>query len=167
VPHYVRTCGWIRDFRIFFAEVTDSLANYANKRIRLCLLTNLNPVLRLRFCCINQARLLKFSNPTIEDIPVFRKAHMQKLETNVTIENLLHMKEAKAYFCQSIYIETSVRNKCRCSFYCALLTLHVLAPIHYMFWPLLVAIFRWFCNTKKFEDSYCMSTDPLRQYVNM
>jgi hypothetical protein len=30
---------------------------------------------------------------------------------------------------QSIYIETSVRNKCRCSFYCALLTLHVSAPI--------------------------------------
>jgi hypothetical protein len=29
----------------------------------------------------------------------------------------------------SIYIETSVRNKCRCSFYCALLTLHVSAPI--------------------------------------
>jgi hypothetical protein len=28
-----------------------------------------------------------------------------------------------------IYIETSVRNKCRCSFYCALLTLHVLASI--------------------------------------
>jgi hypothetical protein len=28
-----------------------------------------------------------------------------------------------------IYIETSVRNKCRCSFYCALLTLHVSAPI--------------------------------------
>jgi hypothetical protein len=27
----------------------------------------------------------------------------------------------------SIYIETSVRNKCRCSFYCALLTLHVSA----------------------------------------
>jgi hypothetical protein len=27
------------------------------------------------------------------------------------------------------YIETSVRNKCRCSFYCALLTLHVSAPI--------------------------------------
>jgi hypothetical protein len=26
---------------------------------------------------------------------------------------------------QPIYIETSVRNKCRCSFYCALLTLHV------------------------------------------
>jgi hypothetical protein len=25
----------------------------------------------------------------------------------------------------SIYIETAVRNKCRCSFYCALLTLHV------------------------------------------
>jgi hypothetical protein len=25
---------------------------------------------------------------------------------------------------QSIYIETSVRNKCRCSFYCALITLH-------------------------------------------
>jgi hypothetical protein len=30
---------------------------------------------------------------------------------------------------QSIYIEISVRNKCRCSFYCALLTLHVSAPI--------------------------------------
>jgi hypothetical protein len=30
---------------------------------------------------------------------------------------------------QSIYIETSIRNKYRCSFYCALLTLHVLAPI--------------------------------------
>jgi hypothetical protein len=27
------------------------------------------------------------------------------------------------------YIETSVRNKCRCSFYCALFTLHVSAPI--------------------------------------
>jgi hypothetical protein len=26
---------------------------------------------------------------------------------------------------QPIYVETSVRNKCRCSFYCALLTLHV------------------------------------------
>jgi hypothetical protein len=30
---------------------------------------------------------------------------------------------------QSIYIETSVRNKYRCSFYCALLTLHVSALI--------------------------------------
>jgi hypothetical protein len=30
---------------------------------------------------------------------------------------------------QSIYIETSVCNKCRCSFYCALLTLHVSVPI--------------------------------------
>jgi hypothetical protein len=29
----------------------------------------------------------------------------------------------------SIYIETSVRNKCRSSFYCALFTLHVSAPI--------------------------------------
>jgi hypothetical protein len=28
-----------------------------------------------------------------------------------------------------IYVETSVRNKCRCSFYCALLTIHVSAPI--------------------------------------
>jgi hypothetical protein len=27
------------------------------------------------------------------------------------------------------YIETSVRNQCRCSFYCALFTLHVSAPI--------------------------------------
>jgi hypothetical protein len=30
---------------------------------------------------------------------------------------------------RSVYIETSVRNKCRCSFYCALLTLHVSASI--------------------------------------
>jgi hypothetical protein len=30
---------------------------------------------------------------------------------------------------QLIYIETSVRNKCRCSFYCALLTLYVSVPI--------------------------------------
>jgi hypothetical protein len=30
---------------------------------------------------------------------------------------------------QPIYVETSVRNKCRCSFYCALLTLHVSTPI--------------------------------------
>jgi hypothetical protein len=30
---------------------------------------------------------------------------------------------------QPVYVETSVRNKCRCSFYCALLTLHVPAPI--------------------------------------
>jgi hypothetical protein len=29
----------------------------------------------------------------------------------------------------NIYVETSVRNKCQCSFYCALLTLHVSAPI--------------------------------------
>jgi hypothetical protein len=35
----------------------------------------------------------------------------------------------KLIFIQSIYIETSVRNKCRCSLYCALLTLHVSAPI--------------------------------------
>jgi hypothetical protein len=27
---------------------------------------------------------------------------------------------------QSIYVETSVLNKCQCSFYCALFTLHVL-----------------------------------------
>jgi hypothetical protein len=31
--------------------------------------------------------------------------------------------------CINQYIETSVRNKCRCAFYCALLTLHVSAPI--------------------------------------
>jgi hypothetical protein len=30
---------------------------------------------------------------------------------------------------QLIYVETSVHNKCRCSFYCALLTVHVSAPI--------------------------------------
>jgi hypothetical protein len=29
----------------------------------------------------------------------------------------------------TIIVETSVRNKCRCSFYCALFTLHVSAPI--------------------------------------
>jgi hypothetical protein len=60
---------------------------------------------------------------------------------------------------QSIYIETSVHNKCRCSFYCALLTLHVSAPIG--------GHLQVVCNTQKFECSYCMSTDPLFQYVNM
>jgi hypothetical protein len=30
---------------------------------------------------------------------------------------------------QPIYVETSICNKCRCSFYCVLLTLHVSAPI--------------------------------------
>jgi hypothetical protein len=33
------------------------------------------------------------------------------------------------YMLRSIYIETSVRNKCRCSFYYALFTLRVSAPI--------------------------------------
>jgi hypothetical protein len=49
---------------------------------------------------------------------------------------------------QSIkYIETSVRNKCRCSFYCALFTLHVSAPIG--------GRHQVICN-KKFEGSYCI-----------
>jgi hypothetical protein len=42
----------------------------------------------------------------------------------------------------NIYIETSVRNKCRCSTNVgARFIVHFL---HYMFRPLLVAIFRWF-----------------------
>jgi hypothetical protein len=55
---------------------------------------------------------------------------------------------------QSVYIETSVRNKCRCSFYCALLTLHVSAPIgghlpfltFIHFSPLPVNLFLLFCS---------------------
>jgi hypothetical protein len=47
-----------------------------------------------------------------------------------------------------IYIESSVRNKCRCSFYCALLTLHVSAPIG--------GHLQVVCNTKHFEGSYCI-----------
>jgi hypothetical protein len=45
-------------------------------------------------------------------------------------------------------IETSVRNQCRCSFYCALLTQHVSVPIGghlQVVW-----------NTNIFEDSYCI-----------
>jgi hypothetical protein len=57
---------------------------------------------------------------------------------------------------QSRYIGTSVRNKCRCSFYCAHFTLHVSAPIG--------GYLQVVCNTKNFEGSYCMSTDPLLQY---
>jgi hypothetical protein len=36
---------------------------------------------------------------------------------------------SKTQLNQLINVETSVRNKCQCSFYCALLTLHVSAPI--------------------------------------
>jgi hypothetical protein len=53
---------------------------------------------------------------------------------------------------QPIYVETSVRNKCRCSFYCALLT-------HYMLRPLLVAIFRWFVIQKIRRQLPHVSTD--------
>jgi hypothetical protein len=43
---------------------------------------------------------------------------------------IMHMKvSVHEYVYISIYEETSVRNKCRCSFYCALLTLHVSALI--------------------------------------
>jgi hypothetical protein len=58
---------------------------------------------------------------------------------------------------ESIYIQTSVRNKCRCSFF-----VHFL---HYMFRPLLVAIFRWFVIQKIRRQLPYISTDPLRQYV--
>jgi hypothetical protein len=49
-----------------------------------------------------------------------------------------------------IYIETSVRNKCRCSFYCALLTLHVSVPVggNKMHNPIIKIIVRsWMYNT--------------------
>jgi hypothetical protein len=39
-----------------------------------------------------------------------------------------------------VLVETSVRNKCRCSFYCALLTLHVSAPV--------IGHLQVVCNTK-------------------
>jgi hypothetical protein len=41
------------------------------------------------------------------------------------------------------HIETSVRNQCRCSFYCALLPLHVSAPIG--------GHLQVVCNTKKYS----------------
>jgi hypothetical protein len=56
-----------------------------------------------------------------------------------------------------IYVETSVRNKCRCSFYCALLTLHVSAPIG--------GHLQVVCNTKIRRQLPHVSTDPLLQYV--
>jgi hypothetical protein len=54
------------------------------------------------------------------------------------------------------YIKTSVRNKCRCSFYCALLTLHVSAPIG--------GHLQVVCNTKIRRQLLYLSTDPLRHY---
>jgi hypothetical protein len=56
------------------------------------------------------------------------------------------------------YIETSVRNKCRCYFYCALLTLHVSAPIgDYL---------QVVCNTRNIRRQLLYtSTDPLSQHV--
>jgi hypothetical protein len=51
-----------------------------------------------------------------------------------TLLEMLNKRMLNCWACQNsyripIYVETSVRNKCRCSFYCALLTLHVSAPI--------------------------------------
>jgi hypothetical protein len=65
--------------------------------------------------------------------------------------------EMSKYIYGSICIETSVRNKCRCSFYCAHLTLHVSAPIG--------GHLQVVCNTKIRRQLLYMSTDPLRQYV--
>jgi hypothetical protein len=48
---------------------------------------------------------------------------------------------------QPIYIETSVRNKCRCSFYCALFTLHV------------------YCKTTLYIDSLKFITETIRIYT--
>jgi hypothetical protein len=47
-------------------------------------------------------------------------------------------------------VETSVPNKCRCSFYCALFTLHVSAPIG--------GHFRWFIIQKVQSQLLYMST---------
>jgi hypothetical protein len=49
-----------------------------------------------------------------------RKLHNEELRDLYSSPSIIRI---------SIYIETSVRNKCRCSFYCALLTLHGSASI--------------------------------------
>jgi hypothetical protein len=55
-----------------------------------------------------------------------------------------------------IYVETSVRNKCLCSFYCALLTLHFSAPIG--------GHLHVVCNTK--NSKVVSVTDPLTYTVS-
>jgi hypothetical protein len=60
------------------------------------------------------------------------KSVNERSRTNVKYEhnNFMNIFEkANTPIIQPIYVETSVRNKCRCSFYCAVLTLHVSAPI--------------------------------------
>lgn len=122
MPHYVQTRGWIRDFQIFFGEVTYNLANYANNKIRLCLLINLNPVLgntcllhipaknpvlRSRFCCINQTRLLECSNPVMKLFLCFVKRTCRRDECDhrksFAYERrqgiFLSVKASREYFC--------------------------------------------------------------------
>jgi hypothetical protein len=49
--------------------------------------------------------------------------------SNRTLEWFISVFVVRNWLHLLIYEETSVRNKCRCSFYCALITPHVSAPI--------------------------------------
>jgi hypothetical protein len=75
-----------------------------------------------------------------------------KLSNNVLFNANKHVfhceKSLGTLFYGQPSVETSVRNKCRCSFYCALFTLHVSVPIG--------GHLQVICNTKKFEGSYCI-----------
>jgi hypothetical protein len=103
---------------------------------------------------------------TLYGLPNGSRPSYRLLDCTVAIPSVTHRSILMIGLCillrvyQSIYIETSVRNKCRCSFYCARLILHVSSPIG---GQLRVV----FVTQKKFEGCYCMSTDPLLQYVNM
>jgi hypothetical protein len=75
--------------------------------------------------------------------------YIHKLLLNIVTAGIeAHVILGNKFLYQPIYVETSVRNKCRCSFFCALLTLHVSAPIG--------GHLQVVCNIKKFEGSYRM-----------
>jgi hypothetical protein len=58
-----------------------------------------------------------------------------RLGSGASSETSVHTRTTRRYIPEDgninnyQYIETSTRNKCRCSFYCALFALHVSAPI--------------------------------------
>jgi hypothetical protein len=65
----------------------------------------------------------------VELKPVPNRKDIFSLEYTQQCKIKLEPPKHKRDIVQPIYVETSVCNKCRCSFYCALLTRHVSAPI--------------------------------------
>jgi hypothetical protein len=68
--------------------------------------------------------LSRMFGPKVDEVTgEWRKLHNEELCDLYSFPSIIRIMN------QYIYVETSVRNKCRCSFYCALLTLHVSVPI--------------------------------------